>query len=114
MYAPAYTTPALGVTGDKKLSFYAVGWKGADATVYIRVNGGGSVSGSPVTAISNDGYSGSGNSFTMTLTDDDYHTLELTGLTAESTITISTSENFKGESDSANKSRAAIIGLQIY
>ena len=113
-YAGAYTTPALGVTGDKKLSFYAVGWKGADATVYIRVNGGGSVSGSPVTAISNDGYSGSGNSFTMTLTDDDYHTLELTGLTAESTITISTSENFKGESDSANKSRAAIIGLQIY
>lgn len=112
--AGAYTTPALGVTGDKKLSFYAVGWKGADATVYIRVNGGGSVSGSPVTAISNDGYSGSGNSFTMTLTDDDYHTLELTGLTAESTITISTSENFKGESDSANKSRAAIIGLQIY
>ena len=88
-YAGAYTTPALGVTGDKKLSFYAVGWKGADATVYIRVNGGGSVSGSPVTAISNDGYSGSGNSFTMTLTDDDYHTLELTGLTAESTITIS-------------------------
>ena len=113
-YAGAYTTPALGVTGDKKLSFYAVGWKGADATVYIRVNGGGSVSGSPVTAISNDGYSGRGNSFTMTLTDDDYHTLELTGLTAESTITISTSENFKGESDSANKSRAAIIGLQIY
>lgn len=40
-YAGAYTTPALGVTGDKKLSFYAVGWKGADATVYIRVNGGG-------------------------------------------------------------------------
>ena len=39
--AGAYTTPALGVTGDKKLSFYAVGWKGADATVYIRVNGGG-------------------------------------------------------------------------
>ena len=113
-YAGAYTTPALGVTGNRKLSFYAVGWKGADATVYVRVNGTGSVTGSPVTAVSNDGYSGSGNAFTMTLTSADYHTLELSGLDASSTITISTSPNFKGEADNDNKSRAAIIGLQIY
>lgn len=113
-FAGAYTTPALGLTGDKKLSFYAVSWKGSDATVYVRVNGGGNVTGSPVTALSNEGYSGSGNAFKMTLTDSDYFTFQLTGLTAESTITISTSENFEGEANAANKGRVAIIGLQVY
>lgn len=113
-FAGAYTTPALGVTGDKKLSFYAVGWNNAPTKVYVRVNGGGSVTGSPVDVPANAGYSGSSNAFTMELTDANYFTFELTGLTAESTVTISTSEEFKGASDSANKSRAGIIGLQVY
>lgn len=113
-YAGVYTTPALGVTGDKKLSFYAVGWNNAPTKVYVRVNGGGSVTGSPVEVPDNAGYSGSGNVFTMELTDANYFTFDLTGLTAESTVTISTSEEFKGASDSANKSRAGIIGLQVY
>ncbi|MDE7068919.1 MAG: hypothetical protein K2O63_00150, partial [Alistipes sp.] len=113
-FAGAYTTPALGVTGDKKLSFYAVGWSNAPTKVYVRVNGGGSVTGSPVDVPANAGYSGSGNAFTMELTDANYFTFELTGLTEESTVTISTSEEFKGASDSANKSRAGIIGLQVY
>lgn len=113
-YAGVYTTPALGVTGDKKLSFYAVGWNGAPTKVYVRVNGGGSVTGSPVEVPDNAGYSGSGNAFTMELTDANYFTFELTGLTAESTITVSTSPEFKSANDTTNKSRAGIIGLQVY
>ena len=113
-FAGAYTTPALNVTGNKKLSFYAVGWSTSPATVYVRVNGGGSVTGSPINVVGNAGYSGQSSDFTMTLTASDYYTLDLTGLTATSTITISTSPEFKGAADSNNESRAAIIGLQIY
>ena len=112
-FSGVYTTPALGVTGNKKLSFYAVGWTGAPSTVYVRVNGGGSISGSPVSIAANSGYSGNP-PFTITLTDSDYYTMELKDLTAASTLTISTSPDFAGAGDSANKSRAAIIGLQIY
>ena len=38
--AGVFTSEALGasLTGDKKLSFYAVAWTGKAATVYIRVN----------------------------------------------------------------------------
>lgn len=113
-FAGAYTTPPLNVTGSKKLSFYAVGWNNAPTKVYIRVNEGGSVTGSPVDVAANAGYSGSGNAFTMTLTAADYYTFDLTDLTAASTITISTSPEFKGGADAANASRAAIIGLQVY
>lgn len=113
-FAGAYTTPALNVTGNKKLSFYAVGWSTSPATVYVRVNGGGSVTGSPINVVGNAGYSGQSSDFTMTLTASDYYTLDLTGLTATSTITISTSPEFKGAADSNNESRAAIIGLQVY
>lgn len=113
-FAGAYTTPALNVTGNKKLSFYAVGWSTSPATVYVRVNGGGSVTGSPVNVVGNAGYSGQSSDFTMTLTAADYYTFDLTGLTASSTITISTSPEFKGAADSNNESRAAIIGLQVY
>lgn len=109
-----YTTPVLGVTGDKKLSFYAVGWTGVDSKVYVRVNNGGSVSPASVDVTANSGFSGSGNTYTMTLTDSDYYTFELKDLTATSTLTISTSATFEAGADSANKSRAGIIGLQIY
>ena len=112
-FSGVYTTPVLGVTGNKKLSFYAVGWTGIPSTIYVRVNDGGSVSGSPVSVEANAGYAGNP-PFTMTLTDSDYYTMELKDLTATSTLTISTSSNFAGEADAANKSRAAIIGLQIY
>ena len=109
-----YTTPVLGVTGDKKLSFYAVGWSGIDSKVYVRVNNGGSVSPASVDVTANSGFSGNSDTYTMTLTDSDYYTFELKDLTATSTLTISTSATFEAGTDSANKSRAGIIGLQIY
>ena len=115
--AGVFTSEALGasLTGDKKLSFYAVAWTGKAATVYIRVNNGGAVSGADNHAITaSAGATGSGNDFTFTdVTDSDYYTFQLTGLTAASTVTISTSPDFTAASD-RNTGRAIVLGVQVY
>ena len=99
----------------KKLSFYAVAWTGKAATVYIRVSNGGAVSGDGSHAITaSAGATGSGNDFTFTdVTDSDYYTFQLTGLTAASTVTISTSPDFTAASD-RNTGRAIVLGVQVY
>ena len=106
-----FTSQAVGVTGSKKLSFYAVAWKGKSATLYVRVNGGGSVTSDGTALTANDGATGNP-PFTITVSDSDYYTLDVTGLTASSTITFSTSPNFANESSSA--SRAVVAGIQLY
>ncbi|WP_302251600.1 BACON domain-containing carbohydrate-binding protein [uncultured Alistipes sp.] len=106
-----FTSQAVGVTGSKKLSFYAVAWKGKSATLYVRVNGGGSVTSNGMALTANDGAT-SNPPFTITVSDSDYYTLDVTGLTASSTITISTSPNFTNESSSAP--RAVVAGIQLY
>ena len=106
-----FTSQAVGVTGSKKLSFYAVAWKGKSATLYVRVNGGGSVTSNGTALTANDGAT-SNPPFTITVSDSDYYTLDVTGLTASSTITISTSPNFTNESSSAP--RAVVAGIQLY
>ena len=106
-----FTSQAVGVTGSKKLSFYAVAWKGKSATLYVRVNGGGSVTSDGTALVANDGATGNP-PFTITVSDSDYYTLDVTGLTASSTITISTSPNFTNESSSAP--RAVVAGIQLY
>ena len=106
-----FTSQAVGVTGSKKLSFYAVAWKGKSATLYVRVNGGGSVTSDGTALTANDGATGNP-PFTITVSDSDYYTLDVTGLTASSTITFSTSPNFANESSSAP--RAVVAGIQLY
>ena len=106
-----FTSQAVGVTGSKKLSFYAVAWKGKSATLYVRVNGGGSVTSNGTALTANDGAT-SNPPFTITVSDSDYYTLDVTGLTASSTITLSTSPNFTNESSSAP--RAVVAGIQLY
>ena len=106
-----FTSQAVGVTGSKKLSFYAVAWKGKSATLYVRVNGGGSVTSDGTALVANDGAT-SNPPFTITVSDSDYYTLDVTGLTASSTITFSTSPNFANESSSAP--RAVVAGIQLY
>ena len=106
-----FTSQAVGVTGSKKLSFYAVAWKGKSATLYVRVNGGGSVTSDGTALVANDGATGNP-PFTITVSDSDYYTLDVTGLTASSTITFSTSPNFANESSSAP--RAVVAGIQLY
>ena len=106
-----FTSQAVGVTGSKKLSFYAVAWKGKSATLYVRVNGGGSVTSDGTALTANDGATNNP-PFTITVSDSDYYTLDVTGLTASSTITFSTSPNFAKESSSAP--RAVVAGIQLY
>lgn len=106
-----FTSQAVGVTGAKKLSFYAVAWKGKSATIYVRVNNGGSVSTASVDLAANDGATGNP-PFTITVTDSDYYTFDLTDLTEASTVTISTSADFDTASSSAP--RAVIAGIQLY
>ena len=106
-----FTSQAVGVTGSKKLSFYAVAWKGKSATLYVRVNGGGSVTSDGTALVANDGAT-SDPPFTIMVSDSDYYTLDVTGLTASSTITFSTSPNFANESSSAP--RAVVAGIQLY
>ena len=106
-----FTSQAVGVAGSKKLSFYAVAWKGKSATLYVRVNGGGSVTSNGTALTANDGAT-SNPPFTITVSDSDYYTLDVTGLTASSTITFSTSPNFANESSSAP--RAVVAGIQLY
>jgi hypothetical protein len=81
------TTDAVGVSGDKTLSFYGVAWKGKSGKLAI------SVDGTEVTTLelkSNDGATGNP-PYTITFDESsDYYTVNLTGLSASSTITLST------------------------
>ncbi|MDE6069381.1 MAG: hypothetical protein K2F92_00660 [Alistipes sp.] len=112
--AGAFTTAAVGVTGNKKLSFYAAAWNGKTATLYIKVDNGGAVAPGSVALASNAGVSGS-SPYTITFSDDnEYYTVELTDLTAASTITFSTNAEFKGGAEDKSTGRALIAGIQIY
>ena len=112
--AGVFTTGALGVTGNKKLSFYAVAWKGKSAKLYVRVDNGGSVSPVSVDLRGDDGATGNPPFKTIAWSDEtDYFTLELSDLTASSTLTFSTSSTFTAASDSST-GRAVVCGVQIY
>ena len=108
-----FTTAALGVSGSKTLSFYGLAWKGKKATVYVRVNNGGSVTGASSVAVeANDGVT-SNPPFTITgVTDANNYSFQLEGLTAESTVTVSTSPDFMAAADKST-GRAVIFGIQL-
>lgn len=110
--AGVFTSGAIEVSGDKKFSFYAGAYSGG-ATLYIKVNGGGAVNGASSVAVpAKTGITGNP-PFTVNFEDSDYYTLQLTGLTATSTITISTSADFTG-SGSSTGNRAFMCGIQLY
>lgn len=103
-----FTSAALGVSGSKKLAFYAVGWKGtSDTQLTITVENGGSAN---VTTFSLTGYEAiSGNPPFKGLTpsdDTDYFIVELSDLTPSSTITFQTTN--------ASKGRAVVFGIQLF
>lgn len=109
----AFESAAVGVTGDKTLGFYAVAWKGKKATLYIKVNNGGTINGTSTFELNaNDGASGNAPYTLQGLGDNDYYTVSISGLTAESTISFSTSENFTAESNS--NGRALVCGVQLF
>ena len=109
----AFESAAVGVTGDKTLGFYAVAWKGKKATLYIKVNNGGTINGTSTFELNaNDGASGNAPFTLQELGDNDYYTVSISGLTAESTISFSTSENFTV--DETSNGRAIVCGVQLF
>lgn len=114
--AGAFTTAAVGdkLTGSKKLSFYAAAWNGKKATLYVRVNNGGAAATASVELSSNTGVANA-SPYTITFNDDtEYFTIQLTDLTAESTITFSTNATFEGGAADKTTGRALVAGIQIY
>lgn len=103
-----FTSAAVGVEGTKTLSFYGMAWKGASATIYIKIEGSDDVKSVAVKA--NDGATGNP-PYTITVTDADYYSVELTGLTADSKIMFSTDKTFSTASSSA--ARAILAGITL-
>lgn len=107
--AGVFTSSAVGVSGDATFSFYAVAWKAKTAKLYVAVDG--TVVGS-FDLSANDGATGNP-PFTITFSDEtDYYSINLSGLTANSTITLSTAESLSAASDK-NSGRAVICGMQL-
>lgn len=103
-----FTSTAVGVEGTKTLSFYGMAWKGASATIYVKVEGSSDVKSVAVKA--NDGATGNP-PYTITVTDADYYSVELTGLTADSKIVFSTDATFSTASSTA--ARAVLAGITL-
>lgn len=108
-----FESAAVGVTGDKTLGFYAVAWKGKKATLYIKVNNGGTINGTSTFELNADDGATGNPAFTLKeIGEDDYYTVSISGLTAESTISFSTSENFAIEGNT--NGRAIVCGVQLF
>lgn len=105
-----YTSDPVGVEGDKVLSLYGIAWNASkNVKLYIRVNNGGSVEGDA----SHDLIANSttyNNNTDVTVSDSDYMTFQLKGLTPESTITFSTSETFE---PAAVEGRAILARIRL-
>ncbi len=87
-----YTTKALPLTGDMTLSMYAVGWNGKSSKLTVTVNNGGTINGATSVTIQPKANTGAANNspYTLTVTDSDYYTFDLEGVTESTTLTFST------------------------
>ena len=103
-----FTSAAVGVSGTKTLGFYGMAWKGKKATLYIKVEGTDEVK--SVALKANDGATGNP-PFTITVTEADYYSVELTGLTESSKVVISTDATFSTASSTA--ARAVVAGVTL-
>lgn len=104
-----YTTPALPETGDMILSMFAVAWNNRPGPLTITVNGGGTINGSASATVdelvANPGTFNTTDGGTLEFTDSDYYTFKLSGITASSTLTFSTS--------AGNATRAVLVGVNV-
>ena len=107
-----FKSAAVGVSGDKYLNLYAVAWKGGDAKLYFRVDGGATQT---LTLAPNDGASNNAPYTALTLAASDHYSVKLSGLTASSTIEFSTDPNFELTSADATISyaRAIVCGVKL-
>lgn len=109
-----FTSAAVGVSGNKTLGFYAWAWKGKKATLYVKVEGGGTISGATsIELAANDGVTGNP-PFVAIANDDEqnYYTVQIEGLTASSTISFSTVDTF--DTASSSNGRAVVCGIQLF
>lgn len=101
-----YGTATIALpAGTTKVTFYAVAWKGAAATMKFTVSDTESYS---FNVAANDGATGSNQPYVITVTDSDKYTLTLNAaLTADTTVTV---ETCAGETNSGK--RAFLFGVQ--
>ncbi len=107
-----FKSAAVGVSGDKYLNLYAVAWKGGDAKLYFRVDGGATQT---LEIAPNDGASNNAPYTALTFANTDHYSVKLSGLTASSTIEFSTDPNFELTSADATISyaRAIVCGVKL-
>lgn len=107
-----FKSAAVGVSGDKYLNLYAVAWKGGDAKLYFRVDGGATQT---LEIVPNDGASNNAPYTALTLAVSDHYSVKLSGLTASSTIEFSTDPNFELTSadDTISYARAIVCGVKL-
>lgn len=107
-----FTSAPVAVTGNYTLTFYGAAWTTETSPVYVRVNNGGSVSGSNNSMLEGGHNVTSSNKvYTITdITEANKYSFSLIDLTPESTITISSNENFANE---APKARGAVFGIKL-
>ena len=99
----SFTTNAIGVSGNKKLSFYALGWNGKTSKLKVTVDG---KDCGTLTLKANAGIANDSPYTVTTLSDDtDYYTIELTGVSDTSTIKFETV---------SGATRCVIFGVQLY
>ena len=107
-----FKSGAVGVSGDKYLNLYAVAWKGGDAKLYFRIDGGATQT---LEIAPNDGASNNAPYTALTFADTDHYSVKLSGLSATSTIEFSTDANFELTSADATISyaRAIVCGVKL-
>ena len=103
-----FTSAEVGVSGTKTIGFYGVGWKGSVANVYIKVEGSDVIK--KVAVKANDGATGNP-PFTITMTDADFYSVELEGLTETSKIMFSTDATFS--TAGSTLPRAVLAGVTV-
>lgn len=107
-----FKSAAVGVSGDKYLNLYAVAWKGGDAKLYFRVDGGTTQT---LAIAPNDGASNNAPYTALTFAETDHYSVKLSGLTASSTIEFSTDPNFELTSadETISYARAIVCGVKL-
>lgn len=105
-----FTSSAVGVEGEKYLSFYAVAWTGKTATLYVKV--GDTLLGSYALK-AHAGATGNAPFTALSASADYFTSVKLTGLTADTKITFSTSADFASVTDDTQNCRAIVFGVKL-
>ena len=104
-----FTSAAVAKEGNVKLEFYAVAWKDKNATLYVRKKG--STELLAQFTLKANGTATGNIPLTMTVTDDNYYSVDAVSVTANTQFEFSTIETFNTASTSA--SRAIIAGVHL-